>query len=187
MSDINTIKKDADGRMRKAIESFEHQLGALRTGRAHPGLVENLEVDSYGSKMALKQVASISASDARTLTVTPWDKSMVAAIEKAIRDSDLGINPATAGAVIRLPMPPLTEERRKALVKTVNTEAENAKVVVRSVRRDANNQLKDLLKSKTISEDEERRAQSEIQKATDKAIEQIEKIAEEKEKDLMTI
>lgn len=184
---INSIQQDANKRMQKSIESLQANLAKLRTGRAHPSLLEHITVDYYGSDTPLNQVASITVSDARTLTLTLWDKSMVSAVEKAIINSDLGLNPATAGEVIRVPMPALTEERRKDLIKVVRQEGEQAKVAVRNIRRDANNQFKELLKDKEITEDEERRAADAIQKLTDKNIELIDKQLTAKEADLMEV
>lgn len=184
---IQPIKANAESRMNKTIEALHNELAKLRTGRAHPSLLDHVRVMSYGNEVPLNQIASITASDARTLTVTPWDKSMVQPIEKAIMTADLGLNPATSGTVIRVPLPALTEERRRDMTKLVKNEAENARVSIRNTRRDANTQLKDLLKQKTISEDDDRRAQDEIQKITDKFIMEIDKIAAVKEKELMEI
>lgn len=184
---IEDIKKDAAQRMDKSIQSLRDELAKIRTGRAHTSLLDHITVEYYGSEVPISQVASIVVSDARTLTVTPWEKPMVAKIEKAIMTSDLGLNPATAGTVIRVPMPALTEERRRDLVRIVRQEAENARVAVRNIRRDANSDLKELLKEKEISEDEEHRAQDEIQKLTDKHVAEIESVLEVKEKELMEI
>lgn len=184
---IADIKKNADHKMQKTIETLKTDLGKVRTGRAHTGLLDHVMVDYYGSPMPINQVANISLLDARTLSVSPWEKNMVGKVEKAIRDSDLGLNPATMGDLIRIPMPALTEERRKDLIKVVRGEAEGARVAVRNVRRDANTHLKDALKAKEISEDEERRAQEDIQKLTDKYIVEIDKILKVKEEDLMAI
>lgn len=184
---INDIKQNAQERMKKSIESLHHEFTKIRTGRAHPSLLDHVRVDYYGSEMPLNQVASITASDPRTLLVTPWEKAMVAPIEKAILNSDLGLNPATAGTAIRIPMPPLTEARRKDLIKVVRAEAEQAKVSVRNIRRDANNELKDYLKEKDISEDDERRGQEMVQKVTDQMIEEIDKVLALKEEDLMEV
>ena len=184
---INEIKGDAEKRMKKAVETLQHELTKVRTGRASAGLLDHIQVDYYGTLSPIHQVASVTVSDARTLLVTPWEKSMVAAVEKAILTSDLGLNPATAGNAIRIPMPPLTEERRKELIKVVRHEGEQARVSVRNIRRDANNQLKDRVKSKDISEDDERRSGDLIQKLTDKYIEEIEGVLTEKEKDLLAI
>lgn len=184
---IEDIKKDADERMGKSVESLKSEFKKIRTGRAHPSLLDHIVVDYYGSDTPLNQVANINAEDSRTLTVVPWEKSMVSAIEKAIMNSDLGLNPATAGEVIRVPMPPLTEERRRDLVKVVRSEAEGARVAVRNIRRDANSDLKELQKEKEISEDDERRATDLVQKLTDSHIADIEKILAEKEKELMEV
>jgi ribosome recycling factor len=184
---INDIKEDARGRMSKSIGSLKQALGKIRTGRAHPGLLDHLTVDYYGSDVPISQVANISVEDSRTLAVTPWEKPMVQAIEKAIMKSDLGLNPATAGTVIRIPMPQLTEETRRDLIKVVRGDGESAKVAVRNIRRDANSDLKDLLKEKEISEDEDRKAQDDIQSITDQSIADIDKIISGKEADLMEI
>jgi ribosome recycling factor len=182
---INDVKQDAEKRMKKAVESLQHDLTKVRTGRANVGLLDHVQVDYYGNTTPLTQVASITASDSRTLLVTPWEKSMVAAIEKAILTADLGLNPATAGSAIRVPMPALTEERRKELGKVVRNEGEQSRVSVRNIRRDANTSLKDLVKEKKISEDDERRGSDLIQKLTDKYIAEIDVLVVEKEKDLM--
>jgi len=184
---INEIHKDAEQRMKKSIEALKADLVKLRTGRAHPSLLDQITVEYYGSEVPLSQVANISVGDARTLTVTPWEKKMVPVIEKAILNSDLGLNPATAGDVIRIPLPPLTEERRRDLIKVVRQEGEKARVAIRNIRRDAIHQLKELLKEKEISEDEERRAEEAIQKLTDRMVAEVEKVVAEKEKDLMEI
>ncbi|HHS83417.1 MAG TPA: ribosome recycling factor [Gammaproteobacteria bacterium] len=184
---INEIRQDAKVRMVKSIEALKGELSKLRTGRAHTSLLDHITVDYYGSEMPLSQVATVKVEDARTLSVTPWEKTMVAPIEKAIMTSDLGLNPATAGTVIRVPLPALTEERRKDMIKLVRQEGEKARVAIRNIRRDAIHNLKTLLKEKEISEDEERRAQEAIQKLTDLHVEQVEKLLEAKEKDLMTI
>lgn len=184
---IEDIKKDAAARMKKSIDSLKQELAKLRTGRAHPGLLEHIHVDYYGSDMPLNQVASVSASDARTLTVQPWEQKMVPVIEKAIITSDLGLNPVTAGNVIRIPLPALTEERRRDLVKVVRNEGENGRVAIRNIRRDANHHLKQLLKDKDITEDEERSAEDAIQKLTDKYVQQVEELLREKEAELMEI
>ena len=184
---INEIKQDAEKRMRKTIDALHVDMTKIRTGRANVGLLDHVQVDYYGTMTPLNQVANITASDSRTILVTPWEKSMVAAIEKAILTSDLGLNPATAGNAIRVPMPPLTEERRKELIKVVRNEGEQGKVSIRNIRRDANNQLKDLVKDKTISEDDERRAGEVIQKLTDKYILEVDTVLADKEKDLMEI
>lgn len=184
---INDIKKDAAERMQKCVLAFRNELKRLRTGRAHTSLLEHIKVDYYGSEVPLQQVASVALEDARTITVTPWEKTMVGAIEKAIMKSDLGLTPNTAGTVIRVPMPPLTEERRRELTKVVRHEGETAKVAVRNLRRDAIAHLKDLLKKKEVSEDEERRAQDEVQKLTDRFVAEIDKLIAEKEKEIMTV
>ena len=184
---IAEIKKSAEQKMQKTLETLKADLGKVRTGRAHTGILDHVMVDYYGNPTPIAQVSNLSLQDARTITVAPWEKKMVGAIEKAIRDSDLGLNPSSQGDVIRVPMPPLTEERRKELIKVVRGEAENAKVAVRNVRRDANSALKDLLKDKAISEDEERRSQDEIQKLTDRFIAEVDKILQAKEVDLMAV
>jgi ribosome recycling factor len=179
--------KHTKEKMLKAVETFKHELSKIRTGRAHPSLIEHLKVNCYGNDMPLSQVASINVKDSRTLSITPWDKNMVQPIEKAIMQSDLGLNPATAGTVIHVPLPPLTEERRKEFVKLVKTEGENARVNIRNIRRDANNDVKKLFTEKKISEDEERRAQDGIQKMTDSYIAEIDKMLSTKEKELMEV
>ena len=184
---IDEILQDAGVRMDKTIESFRLTLGKVRTGRAHPSLLDHLVVDYYGSDVPISQVANIGIEDARTLTVTPWEKTMVQAIEKAILKSDLGLNPSTAGTVMRIPMPPLTEETRRELVKVVRHDGEAAKVAIRNIRRDANGDFKDLLKEKEISEDEERKAQDSIQKLTDTHVAEVDKILATKEAELMEI
>ena len=184
---IEDIKKDAVERMQKCVVSLKNELKKLRTGRAHPSLLEHIRVDYYGSETPLNQVANVAIEDARTLTVTPWDKSMVHPIEKAIMKSDLGLMPNTAGTVIRVPMPPLTEERRRDLTKVVRHEAENARVAVRNLRRDAIHQLKDALKKHEVSENDERRAQDEVQKMTDRHIADIDRLLAEKEKELLAV
>ena len=184
---IDEIRQDADTRMTKSIESFKGELSKLRTGRAHTSLLDHITVDYYGSETPLGQVAAVKVEDARTLSVTPWEKNMVEPIEKAIMTSDLGLNPTTAGMVIRVPLPALTEERRKEMIKLVRHEGEKARVAIRNIRRDAIHHLKTLLKEKEIGEDEDRRAQEEIQKLTDRHVQQVEQLLEAKEKDLMTI
>ena len=184
---INEIKQDSEKRMKKTIESLHVDMSKIRTGRASAGFLDHVQVDYYGTLTPLTQVASVTTSDSRTIMVTPWEKSMVAAVEKAILTSDLGLNPATAGSAIRVPMPPLTEERRKDLIKVVRHEGEQAKVSIRNVRRDANTQLKDLVKDKSISEDDERRAVDVVQKLTDKYIAEVDAVLAQKEKDLMEI
>ena len=173
--------------MAKSVETLKHDLVKVRTGRAHMGLLDHLRVDYYGSEIPINQVASITLADARTIAIQPFEKKMVGAVEKAIRDSDLGVNPATSGDVIRVPMPALTEERRRELTKIVRHDGENAKVAVRNVRRDAIEHLKDLLKKSEVTEDDEQRAQDEVQKMTDKAIAEIDRLVAEKEKDLMAV
>ena len=184
---IADIKKSAEEKMKKSLESLKANYGKVRTGRAHAGILDHVKVDYYGSPMPINQVANISVMDAHTLSVQPWEKPMAAKVEKAIRDADLGLNPASMGEIIRVPMPPLTEERRKELVKLVRTEAESGKVAIRNIRRDALVHLKDLVKNKDSSEDEERRAQDDIQKLTDKFIAEVDKATAEKEKDLMAV
>jgi ribosome recycling factor len=184
---INDIIKTAENHMQKSVEILQGELAKIRTGRAHPGLLEHIKVSCYGNETPLSQAASISVGDSQTLVVTPWDKSMVSVIEKAIMQADLGLNPATAGQVIRVPMPLLTEERRKDLVKVIRGEVENTRVAIRNVRRDANAQIKDLLKNKSIGEDDERNAEENIQKLTDKCISEADSLLANKEKELMTI
>lgn len=184
---INEIKSDTDTRMQKSMEALQGNFNRIRTGRAHPSLLETVRVDYYGSETPLSQVANISVEDARTLSVTPWERDMVQAIEKAIMKSDLGLNPATAGMVIRIPMPALTEETRKGYVRQARQEAETARVSIRNARRDAMTHLKDLVKEKEISEDEERRAQDEIQKLTDTYIHRVDEALTAKEADLIEI
>ncbi len=181
------IKKDARLRMNKSLESLRHELAKIRTGRAHPSLLEHVHVDYYGSEVPIGQAASVVVEDARTLSVTPWDKTMVSKIEKAILTSDLGLNPTTAGQVIRIPLPPLTEERRRELGKVVHHEGENAKIAVRNIRRDANATIKELLKEKEITEDDEHRAEAEIQELTDLAVKKADEIVAEKEQELLEI
>jgi len=184
---IEPIKNTAESKMKKALEALQNELAKLRTGRAHPSLLDHVRVKYYDNEVPLNQVASITVSDARNLLVTPWEKAMVPAIEKAIMTADLGLNPATSGTVIRVPMPALTEERRREMAKLVKNEAENSRVSIRNLRRDANNQLKELLKKKEISEDDERRAQDIIQKLTDKYIAEVDRMAMVKEKELMEV
>lgn len=179
--------KDAEVRMQKSIESFKHEISKLRTGRAHPSLLEQLRIDYYGNETPLSQVSNITVGDARTLVITPWEKRLIPLIEKAIMTSDLGLNPATSGEIIRVPLPALTEQRRKDLIKVVRAEAENARVSIRNARRDANTVLKDELKNKVIAEDEEKRLADAVQKATDKFIAEVEKLLTAKETDLMAI
>jgi ribosome recycling factor len=184
---IADVKKSADQKMQKTLEALKVDLGKVRTGRAHTGLLDHIVVDYYGTPTALKQVANLTLPDARTIAVTPYEKKMAPVIEKAIRDSDLGLNPSTTGEMVRVPMPALTEERRKELIKVVKHEAEGAKVAVRNVRRDANAHLKELVKDKKVSEDDERRAQDEVQKLTDRYIAEIDKVLHAKEADLMAV
>ncbi len=184
---IDDIKKDAAERMGKSVEALTHELAKIRTGRAHPSLLDHITVSYYGTDMPIRQVANVSAEDARTLAVTPWEKGMVQAIEKAIMQSDLGLNPNTAGTVIRVPMPPLTEERRRDLIKVARHEAEQARVAVRNIRRDANGELKELVKEKMISEDDERRGQEIVQKLTDQYVKEVDQALAAKEEDLMSI
>ncbi|MEC8126530.1 MAG: ribosome recycling factor [Pseudomonadota bacterium] len=184
---INEIKADAKSRMEKSVESLGHAFAKIRTGRAHPSILDAIRVDYYGSEVPVGQVANISVEDARTLTVTPWEKPMVSDIEKAIMKSGLGLNPASAGDVIRVPMPPLTEETRKGYTKQARAEAEQAKVAVRNIRRDALADVKDLLKEKEITEDDDRRAGDEIQKLTDEMVKRIDQLLQEKEADLMEV
>ncbi|MES9935936.1 MAG: ribosome recycling factor [Sedimenticola sp.] len=184
---IDDIKKDASERMGKSVDALNNELAKVRTGRAHPSLLDHITVSYYGNDTPLNQVANISVDDARTLAVTPWEKTMVAAVEKAIMSSDLGLNPNTAGTVIRVPLPPLTEERRKDLIRVVRQEAEQARVAVRNIRRDANQDLKSLVKEKLISEDDERRGQEIIQKLTDQHVKDVDELLSKKEEDLMSI
>ncbi len=184
---IQDIKQDADARMAKAVESLKDGLTKVRTGRANTSLVDHLTVEYYGSQVPLNQVASISLGDARTIVLQPFEKAMVPVVEKAILASDLGLTPNTAGTVIRVPVPPLTEERRKDLVKVVRGEGEGAKVAIRNIRRDANSHLKDLLKDKEINEDDHRRAEDDVQKLTDRHIQEVDKVLEVKEAELMQI
>ena len=184
---IPEIRKTTEEKMNKTVESLKTDLGKVRTGRAHTGILDHVHVDYYGTSMPINQVANITLADARTISVQPWEKKMVGAVERAIRDSDLGVNPATNGDVIRIPMPPLTEERRRDLTKIVRAEAENARVAVRNIRRDANEHLKKLLKDKDVSEDEERRAQEDVQKMTDRHIADIDQMLQAKEVELMAV
>lgn len=184
---IDDIKKDAEKRMEKSVEALKHELAKLRTGRAHPDLLSHVTVDYYGSEVPINQVANVGAEDARTLTVSPWEKNMVPAIEKAIISSDLGLNPTTAGTVIRVPMPALTEERRKDMAKLVRQEGEGARVAIRNIRRDAISDLKGLLKEKEITQDEEHQGEEAMQKLTDKYVATVDAVIEAKEKDLMAI
>ena len=184
---IDDIKKDAADRMQKSVASLQQELTKIRTGRAHTSLLDHITVEYYGSQVPLNQVSNINVEDSRTLTVTPWEKDMVQPIEKAIMASDLGLNPATAGLVIRVPLPPLTEERRKDLIRVVRNEAEGGRVAIRNIRRDALSDVKDLLKEKMIGEDEERRSEAEIQTITDQHVAAIDKLLAEKESELMEI
>ncbi|WP_280562712.1 MULTISPECIES: ribosome recycling factor [unclassified Chromohalobacter] len=184
---INDIKKDADARMKKSVEAMNANFHKIRTGRAHPSLLDAVHVNYYGADMPLNQVASVNVEDARTLAVMPWEKSMVPKVEKAIMTADLGLNPAAAGNVIRVPLPPLTEETRRNYIKQARGEAENARVAIRNVRRDANGDLKGLLKKKEVTEDDEHHAIDEIQKMTDKYVAEIDKLLENKEHDLLQV
>jgi ribosome recycling factor len=184
---IADVKKTAEQKMKKTVETLRADLGKIRTGRAHTGLLDHVQVDYYGTPTAVNQVANVTLLDARTIGVTPWEKKLAPAIEKAIRDSDLGLNPSTVGETVRVPMPALTEERRKDLIKVVHKEGENGRVAIRNVRRDAIQHLKDLLKQKKVAEDEERRAQDDIQKLTDRYIAEIDKALQAKEADLMAV
>ncbi|MEP6483836.1 MAG: ribosome recycling factor [Rudaea sp.] len=184
---LNDIKTDAQTRMTKSVEALKHDLQRLRTGRASLALIDHLKVNYYGSDVPLSQVATVSVADARSLTITPWEKNMVQAVEKAIMSSDLGLNPTTAGTVIRINLPALTEERRRELSKHVAHEGENAKVAIRNVRRDAMQQVKELLKEKKITEDEERRAEEDVQKLTDKFVKEVDGVVKTKEDELMAL
>jgi ribosome recycling factor len=184
---ISDVKKTAEQKMAKSIETLKADLAKVRTGRAHTGLLDHIHVDYYGTQMPLSQVANVTLADPRTIGVQPWEKKMIPVVEKAIRDSDLGLNPATSGDMIRVPMPALTEERRRDLIKVVHKEAEAAKIAVRNVRRDANDHLKKLLKDKECSEDDERRAHDELQKLTDRFIAEADRLLQQKEADLMAI
>lgn len=184
---IPELKKNTETKMQKSLEALKNDLAKIRTGRAHTGILDHVQVDYYGSPVPIAQVANVTLIDSRTIGVQPWEKNMVAKVEKAIRDSDLGLNPATQGEMIRVPMPMLTEERRKEMAKLVKQEGEGAKVAVRNLRRDANNHLKEALKKKEIAEDEERRTQDEIQKLTDKYVAEIDKMLAQKEAELMQI
>lgn len=184
---INEVNQDAEKRMIKSIEALRNDLTKLRTGRAHPSLLEHIKVPYYGTDTPLNQVANITVENSRSLAVTTWEKDLTPAVEKAIRSSDLGLNPVAAGTVIRVPLPPLTEERRRDLVKLIREEAENARIAIRNIRRDANQMIKELLKDKQITEDDERRAETAIQKLTDKYIGEVDKIIEAKETEMMAI
>lgn len=184
---IPELKKSTEQKMQKSLDALKNDLGKVRTGRAHAGILDHVQVDYYGSMMLINQVANVNLIDARTIGVTPWEKKLAPAIEKAIRDSDLGLNPSSMGDTVRVPMPALTEERRKDLIKVVRAEAENARIAVRNLRRDANHALKEAMKAKIISEDEERRAQDDVQKLTDRHIAEIDKALTQKESDLMAV
>ncbi len=184
---LGEVKKSAEQRMSKALEVLKVDFSKVRTGRAHTGILDHVMVDYYGNPTPISQVANVSLLDARTISVSPWEKKMLSQIEKAIRDSDLGLNPSSVGDIVRVPMPMLTEERRRDLIKVVKGEAENARVSIRNIRRDANSSLKDLVKDKVISEDEERRAQDEIQKLTDRHIAEVDKALQLKEADLLAV
>lgn len=184
---IADVKKNTEQRMLKSIDTLKANLGKVRTGRAHPGMLDHVQVEYYGNPTPLSQVANVTLVDSRTLGVQPFEKKMLATVEKAIREADLGLNPSSQGDLIRVPTPPLTEERRKEMVKLVKTEAEDAKIAVRNIRRDANEGLKKLLKDKAVSEDEERRAQDDIQKLTDKFVSEIDKMVVDKEKEVLTV
>jgi ribosome recycling factor len=184
---IKDIYSQTEHHMKRSIETLKENFQKIRTGRAHTGLLEHITVDYYGAPTPISQVAQLGLADARTITVQPWEKKMVAIVEKAIRTSDLGLNPATSGDIIRVPMPPLTEERRRDLTKVVKGEGEEGKVAIRNLRRDANNKISALLKEKEISEDEERRAQTDVQKLTDKFIAEVDALVAEKEKEIMTV
>ena len=184
---IAEIKSGAQQKMARSVEAFKSELNKIRTGRAHPGILDQVHVDYYGSMVPISQVANVSLLDARTISVQPWEKGMGPKIEKAIRESDLGLNPSAQGDLLRVPMPALTEERRKELTKVVRHEGENAKVAVRNLRRDANEHLKKLLKDKEISEDDERRAQDEVQKLTDRTVAEIDKLVQAKEADILAV
>jgi ribosome recycling factor len=184
---ISDVKKSAEDKMAKSVEALKVDLGKVRTGRAHTGLLDHIHVDYYGSPMPLNQVANVTLADARTISVQPWEKKMIPVVEKAIRDSDLGLNPATQGDIVRVPMPALTEERRRDLIKVVRHDAENARIAIRNVRREANEQLKKLLKDHKVSEDDERHAQTDVQKLTDRYIADVDKQLATKETDLMAV
>ena len=184
---MEEIKKNTKSKMQNSLDALKNNLSKIRTGRAHTGVLDHITVDYYGSQTALNQVAGVTLGDATTINIQPYEKTMITVIEKAIRESDLGLNPATSGDLIRVPMPPLTEERRKDLIKVVKSEGENTKIAIRNVRRDANEALKKLTKDKEISEDDERRAQEEVQKMTDQYIIHVDQVIEAKEKDLLVI
>ncbi|MEY3721677.1 MAG: hypothetical protein RL618_2196 [Pseudomonadota bacterium] len=184
---VADVKKNTEQKMQKSIETLKGNLAKVRTGRAHPGMLDHIQVDYYGTPTQIAQVANVTLLDARTLGVQPWEKKMLAVVEKAIRESDLGLNPSTQGDLIRVPTPPLTEERRKEMVKLVKSEAEDGKIAIRNIRRDSNEVLKKLLKDKAISEDDERRAQDDVQKLTDKFVAEVDKLVTEKEKEILTV
>ena len=184
---VADVKKNTEQKMQKSIETLKSNLSKVRTGRAHPGMLDHVQVDYYGTPTQISQVANLTLLDARTIGVQPWEKKMLATIEKAIRESDLGLNPSTQGDLIRVPTPALTEERRKEMVKLVKSEAEDSKIAIRNIRRDANEALKKLLKDKAISEDDERRAQDDVQKLTDKFVAEVDKLVAEKEKEVLTV
>jgi ribosome recycling factor len=184
---ILELKKTSEQKMQKSLEALKADLGKVRTGRAHTGILDHVQVDYYGSLVPITQVANVTLIDARTIGVQPWEKPMVAKVEKAIRDSDLGLNPSSQGELIRVPMPALTEERRRDLIKVIKHEGENAKVAIRNLRRDAISHLKEALKKKEVSEDDERRAQDDIQKLTDRYVAEVDRVLADKEKDLMAI
>jgi len=184
---IAEIQKTTEQKMQKSLEALKHDYAKVRTGRAHVGLLDHITVDYYGSMVPLSQVAQVGLGDARTINVQPWEKKMVPVVEKAIRDSDLGLNPATSGDVVRVPMPPLTEQRRKELVKVVKHEGENAKIAIRNLRRDANESVKKLVKDKLASEDDDRRSQEDIQKLTDRMISEVDRLVASKEQDIMAV
>jgi ribosome recycling factor len=184
---VADVKKNTEQKMQKSIDTLKADLAKVRTGRAHAGILDHIQVDYYGTPTLINQVANVTLIDARTIGVQPWEKKMIATVEKAIRESDLGLNPSTQGDLIRVPTPALTEERRKEMVKLCKSEAEDAKIAVRNIRRDANEALKKLLKDKAISEDDERRAQDEVQKLTDKFVAEIDKLVAEKEKEVLTV
>ncbi len=181
------VKKTAEQKMQRSVESLKTALSKIRTGRAHTGLLDHVHVDYYGSQVPISQVANVTLLDARTIGVSPWEKKMASVIDKAIRESDLGLNPAMVGELIRVPLPPLSEERRRELAKVVKGEGEHARVAIRNLRRDANEQLKKLLKDKAMSEDEERKAQDEVQKLTDRYIVEVDKLLAAKEQEIMTV
>ncbi len=184
---IEDIFKETKAKMEKTVAAIKQELAKIRTGRAHPSLLDHIRVPYYGSEVPLNQVANVAVEDARTLAITPWERNMIPVVEKAIMESDLGINPQTAGTVIRVPLPALTEERRRELVKVARHEAEQGRIAIRNIRREANHELKEALKEKLITEDEERRAEERIQKLTDQYIEKIDQLLAEKEKDLLSL